>query len=265
MDEWTRHLKLNELTDYYTEPVRIQCSFKGNPAPLDYWTKNKEKIMKKAEEKYGNTDIEALRETMYSDIRLCNNFKISVALSILNYFKAERWLDISAGWGDRLIAAAIYGVKEYVAADPNLTLHPYYRRIIRDLVPKEQRDRYTIYKTGFEDIAVPDNHFDIVFSSPPFFDLEVYSKHEDDTLIKYANMDGKVTEQSWISKFFIPSLEKCVRALKTDGHMILYMGGSDKIMKTMLDTLRDAGLKHKGIIYFYSGQLRGMHVWKKET
>ena len=34
-------------------------------------------------------------------------FKITFILTILNHFKPKRWLDLSAGWGDRLIGACI--------------------------------------------------------------------------------------------------------------------------------------------------------------
>ena len=256
MENWLRHYELNRLTDVFTEPVRVKCKFKNNISAFDFWNKNKLKITNESKVIYGNKNIVSLQETIYNHIHLCNNFKISVCLSILKFFNAKKWLDISCGWGDRLISAILYGVEEYYSTDPNLDLHPYYDKIINKLVGKN--NKFIINNQGFEMLTPLKEHYDIVFSSPPFFDIEIYSKSKDDSYLNYNN------EDEWINNFFIPSLIISSDSLMYNGHIVLYMGGSKKVMDVMHNTLTNIlKLKYEGIIYFYSGILRKMYVWKK--
>ena len=54
----------------------------------------------------------ALREAVYHvHGKEATGFKQSLALSVLRLLRARRVLDISAGWGDRLVAAIAVGVE----------------------------------------------------------------------------------------------------------------------------------------------------------
>jgi hypothetical protein len=251
--EETKHI--NNITDYFTEKVRVKCKFGNHPSPFEYWTMNKKYIIEKTKKKYNKINIYNLREIIFENTKLCNNFRITVALTILKYFKPNKYLDISAGWGDRLIASILYKIKLYVSCDPNLELHEYYDEIIDKISNEKRKKNYIIYKNGFLESPIIDKDFDIVFSSPPFFDLEKYSKCSQDSLTKFR------TEKEWNDNFFIPSLIKSYNLLKLNGHMILYMGGSKFIMDSMhkLDKI----MKYKGQIYFYDTKLRGIYVWEK--
>jgi 16S rRNA G966 N2-methylase RsmD len=200
-------------------------------------------------------NIYNIRETIFFNTKLCNNFRITVALTILEYFKPKKWLDISAGWGDRLLSAIFYKIKLYVSCDPNLDLHPCYDNIIETFVPESKRKNFKIYKNGFLEAPITDKNFDIVFSSPPFFTLEIYSDFNENSVKQFA------TEKLWCDNFFVKSLIKAYNLLKKDGYMILYMGGSDYIMNKMhlLINIMD----YKGQIYFYEKFPRGIYVWKK--
>lgn len=255
-DNFLETLNINSITDYFTESIRIKCKFKNNPSPLEYWIKNKKRIIQETFNKYNDVNIHLLRETIYNQTKLCNNFRIVVAISILNYFKPKKWLDISAGWGDRLLSAIFCKVKLYVATDPNLDLHPYYDQIKKTFLIKKKRDNFIIYKNGFLEADIKESSFDICFTSPPFFTLEKYSNYNEDSLSKYK------TEKEWCDNFFIKSLIKAYNLLKKYGYMILYMGGSQYVMDSMhkLDHVMD----YKGIIYFYERSPRAIYVWKKK-
>ena len=253
-EDYLKSYEINSLTDYFTEPVRIKCKFGNYLSPFDYWKKNKKGVIEDAKRRYGGVvSIKNLREIIYLNTKLCNNFRITVALTVLNYFKPKKWLDISAGWGDRLISAILYDIKLYVSCDPNLELHPYYEKIIETLVPKSKQKNFIIYKNGFIEAPIPSNKkFDIVFSSPPFFTLEKYSTFNENSITKYSN------KHRWETHFFIPALIKAYNHLEKDGHMVLYMGGCEDIMHR-LDKIMD----YRGIIYFYENNPRAMYVWRK--
>lgn len=252
-EDWDGNEEINNVTDYFSEIVRIRCNFKNNKSPFDYWVqhyKNFEKM-----------DIKNLRDKMYRETKFCNNFRVSVAMTIFDLFNANKVLDISAGWGDRLIAAIGYGVKKYVGVDPNEDLHPCYAKIIETLVEQSRRKNFVLIKDGFEYAKIPKCKYDLVFSSPPFFDLEEYSVSEKDSLVTHP------TAQSWYDDFLIPSLNKAYSNLIIGGFMVLYIADAPntKYVENMVLYLNGIMKYYGSIYYFYetSYNPRRMYVWKK--
>jgi len=257
-DEYLKTGIINNITDYFSEKVRIKCNFKNNPSPYQYWNDNKRRILQLTLDKYKKLNIYNIRETIFFNTKLCNNFRITVSLAVLNWFKPKKWLDISAGWGDRLISAILYDVNlKYESCDPNLDLHPCYDNIKDAFLTENKKKNFIIHKNGFLEAKFSEkNKFDIVFSSPPFFDLEVYSQHSENSLKLYNS------ENLWIHNFFNKSLVKAYNHLKKGGHMILYMGGEKALLEMhKLDNI----MEYKGIIYFYDENRnpRKIYVWKK--
>ena len=254
-ENYLKNIYINSITDYYSESVRVKCKIGNNISAYEYWNKNKRMIIEKTKKKYGTLNIHNLREIIYLNTRLCNNFRITVSLAVLEYFKPKSWLDISAGWGDRLLSAIFYKISLYVSCDPNLELHKCYDSMIDTFVTKSKKKNFIIHKRGFLESPIEEMDFDIVFSSPPFFTLEKYSDFSENSITKYNN------EKDWTNYFFIPSLIKAYNHLKDGGHIILYMGGSRYVMEQMHRL--DKVAKYCGTIYFYDNKPRGMFVWKK--
>ena len=254
-DNYNKNSFINNITDYFSETIRVKCKFKNYLSPYDYWNKNKKEILEKTIQKYKKLNIYNIRETIFYNTKLCNNFRITVALTILQHFKPKKWLDISAGWGDRLLSAIFYKINLYVSCDPNLDLHPCYDNMKNTFLTESKKKNFIIYKNGFLEAPIKNKNFDIVFSSPPFFTLEIYSNFKENSVQQFT------TEKEWCDNFFVKSLIKAYNLLKIGGHMILYMGGSDYVINKMhlLDNIMD----YKGQIYFYEKVQRGIYVWKK--
>lgn len=257
VEDWWGNADINNITDLFTEECRIRCTFGDRESPLDYWEKNKSKMLKTT------LDIMKLREMLYFSTKLCNNFRISVAITILRLFKTKRWIDISAGWGDRLIAAIGSNIDYYFSTDPNMCLRDKYPKIIDTLAYEKDKGKFVIDNRGFEHAFLPQNKkFDLCFSSPPFYDLEDYSSNSEDSITQYKS------EDEWYKKFLIYSIRKAINVLTVGGHVVLYMGESNNtnyIPKMIKDVSKY--LKYKGIIYYYYKEarpkLRAMYVWRK--
>ena len=205
LDKWQDNYELNSLTDYFTEKIRVQCRFGKHLSPYEHYQKNKMKYIK--------NNILDIREKLFKETRFCNNFRVSVVLAILKTFKVKKYLDISSGWGDRLLASLLYKVELYCGVDPNKDLHKYYKEMIDTFAT--EKDNFILIEDGFETATLPKTKFDLVFSSPPFFDLEKYSNYDKDSLTKYK------TEKNWCDNFLIKSIMKAYEYLEKDGHMIL--------------------------------------------
>jgi hypothetical protein len=249
---WNKNAELNNLTDYFTEPCRIRCKFLNNPSALEYWELNSQSILKTS------NNIHDIREKMYHSIRLCNNFRITVALTVIKMLKSTTWLDISAGWGDRLLTAILSkSIKFYCGVDPNSCLHPYYMEMIKAF--NKSSSDYVMLEDGFETAKIPNKDYDLVFSSPPFFDLEVYSDASSNSFSKNSS------EEEWFNNFLMPSIFKAISYLIPNGYLVLYMGESKKTnyindMKRLIDNK----MARCGSIYYQdSNVIREFFVWQK--
>ena len=259
---WEDNLELNLLTDYFTEKCRMACQFGNSPSVLDYWKKNYQMICNILYRKHKPITNNNVREELYSINKLlfCNNFRISVCLEVLELFKPTKWLDISAGWGDRLISALLSPyVQVYCGVDPNPCLHPGYQSIIKHLDPTLQK-QCTLIQDGFETAILPDIKFDLVFSSPPFFNLEVYSKAKADSLSKYSSIEA------WYTGFLMPSIIKSLDYLAPGGYLVLYIAeahGQDKYIPRMI-TETDNLARNAGRFYYTDGKrIREFYCWQK--
>ena len=270
-DNYEDNIELNYLTDYFTLEERIKANFINNPSPIDYYNKHKIEIEEYLKSKGINkiktiSDYFTFDKYMFDNVRFTNNFRISIILKVLDIFKPKKWLDISAGWGDRLISAILYPtVKCYNSTDPNLSLHQHYKDIIKFF--NVSKKHYQIKKKGFEDLRLKDNYYDIVFSSPPFFDMETYSNNENDSLIKHPN------ELNWYNDFLIVSLLKSFKALKDNHFLVLnisFYKKSKYLSKERLinDITKQNYIKHCGSIYYYNRENwkpREFIIFKKQT
>tara|TARA_Y100000296_G_scaffold86869_1_gene128341 strand:+ start:2616 stop:3887 length:1272 start_codon:yes stop_codon:yes gene_type:complete len=127
-------------------------------------------------------------------------FKPAVAQTVYDYYRAEKVIDMSCGWGDRL--AGFYTsnlTKEYLGCDPNIASYELYKKQCRayeellssPLVPNEVsfqdngdhfeirgEKRVRIYNLPAEDMdwqGVVEQPHDLMFSSPPYFKTEIYA------------------------------------------------------------------------------------------
>jgi len=150
---------------------------------------------------------------MLDEIVQLSEFKMFAQSAKNNYI---RMLDISAGWGDRLLAACSRNIK-YVGCDPNSMLVPAYNNII---ATHGDCKRQAVICSPFEDNWQPVNNiekFNFLLSSPPFFNLEIYSDEDTQSSVRYPDI------KNWMDKFLKPSLCKCAILLEAGSPVILHL------------------------------------------
>jgi tRNA G10 N-methylase Trm11 len=186
----------------------------------------------------------------------CTNFRIPFATAILHYFKPKQWLDPCAGWGDRLIAAC-WSKIPYLGIDPNPCLIPGHARIIEKYGGGQQR--VVVGKAERVLPKLPDSSYDLIFTSPPFFDKEIYTDAKGQSIL------GKTSEKEWWESFMRPVLKESIRILQTGGHLVLYIGGgdwTDWVVRYLSTRLQPIGS------FYYTEHdpqrhLKDARVWKK--
>jgi hypothetical protein len=185
-------------------------------------------------------------------------------VSLLKFLNVKRYLDPSAGWGDRLISAIAYGC-EYTGVDPSNCMNPIYLQMIKDLVPKKNQSKYQIIKSGFEDAIVKNNYYDLVFTSPPFFDFELYEKDKGQSVEKFNTLDR------WLAGFLFPLIDKSYKALMLNGYFGIYISDytgisfTNEMFKYINENVK--GFKYQGDIHFWTPEnkkvIRTIFFWKK--
>lgn len=155
--------------------------------------------------------------------KLATNFMPGYAKGLYEYFQAATVLDPCSGWGDRMLGAAVSRVvKKYVGFDPNKYLRPGYVDTMAacGFELSYMTDDRLKFSNGFEIRSQPfekgaleleDNCFDCVFTSPPFFDYEMYSVDNPEYV-------------DWLTDFYEPLFIHACRCVKPGGYVGIYIG-----------------------------------------
>ena len=216
----------DSIIDHFVEDIRIHCAERGEKSPYAIWQENKEKFLLKSSNK------KKLRELVYKGARGCNLFNVGLGIQLFKHFNATSLLDCTAGWGDRLIAASIAGVKFYRGWDTNSKLQSVYNNIYDNIFKLENVDDchfqmdWKVYCGPFEKSKLFDHDkynglnlykkFDVAFLSPPFYDKELYEGDLTSTTI-YKNIN------EWYNYFYKPMFKRAAMAVKPGGHILAYI------------------------------------------
>jgi hypothetical protein len=166
---------------------------------------------------------------------------------VAQLFKARSVIDMSAGWGDRILGFAAAGTQRYIGVDPNEALRQPYANIISFLkeqdrvnnvtqAPRADFNQYQIISDSFLEpsLVLPPNSFDMAFTSPPFYDYEIYNQDINDP--KQSIFKKKSVEE-WLQDFLYPYLKKAWDALVVGGTMAIYISdpGRSGFIEKMLE------------------------------
>ncbi|KCV72568.1 hypothetical protein H696_00159 [Fonticula alba] len=211
---------------------------------------------------------------------------VSIAVQFYKQFKATRILDISAGWGDRMIAALACAptVRTYVACDPNRTLiegHSLIRqsfsRYLEEKPPQDQEPgQFAPHAADFRVVygpfessdlkLAPGQRFDLAFSSPPYFNFEKYTFDQTQSWVKHGS-----SSDSWLVRFLLRSYSRCWSLLEDGGHLAIYIQDvSDEPICEPMSMFVLAHLPNSSARGVYSilggvGKSRPVWVWQKQA
>ena len=164
-----------------------------------------------------------------------NCFRPLVAMEYYCMFRPKCVLDMTAGWGGRLVGACALDVPRYVGIDNNENLKEPYERLAAFLKPRSKTDiDFRVQDALTVDYA--NIEYDMVFTSPPYYDLEVYRGGSPPGEKVLANTEprapllqgGKLQKISddnrflrWDEDFYRPLFSKTYGHLAKGGHYCL--------------------------------------------
>lgn len=227
----------NSCSDYFHYKSRFECQSIRGISPIDIW--NDDKLLKEALNTLWSLKM---KEVNTNDLRACirlkfyiaSQFKPSIAKIVYTLFNSENVFDLSSGWGDRLLGFfTSENTKHYQGFDPNSKLHSGYKEQIKVY------SKYSLEKTAdITCLPVEDatwnhfhNKFDIVFTSPPYFNTEKYTNEKTQSWNRYTSIE------SWLKNFLFKILEESWKVLREDGILAINVtdSGKNKICDPMND------------------------------
>jgi len=212
---------------------------------------------------------------IFSGTHLASNFRPTAAKYVYEKYcpVGGKILDPSLGFSGRLFGALTScTLSHYEGCDPctetyenGLKFYNTIKRInnkgskLSSFLDIECRKlpNVVLHNIPFEEYQPKEEFFDLVFTSPPYFNVEKYSDEETQSWKKYGTYD------LWLKHFLFPSVDICYRGLKKGGYMIYNIAGkkppmekdfvdyATKVFGPMHDTIflqltKMFGIKYKG-------------------
>ena len=245
------------ISSYFNESVRVECKRADEKySPKEYWDKHKRALVASAH----ILTASSLNTAVWTNIKGCGMFRSFLMTGWIKAKAAKSVLDFSAGWMDRLIGAlAVPGVR-YVGVDPNIRLVPSFKAIVSQFATDPSL--YTLVSEPFQTARLPVNEtYDLVFTSPPYFGLEVYS---DDVTQSYSR---DMSVDDWLVTFLFPSLDKAWGVLNDGGTMCIIINDTKygHYVNTMIQYMKGMTSQPVVMIPYIGGaqQAQPMWVWTK--
>jgi hypothetical protein len=136
--------------------------------------------------------------------------------------------------------------KEYI--NPNINFELYHPEPI---LPYEDIFQDKVFKNM-------EGKFDLIFTSPPYYNAEKYSNDIEQSYIRYTNYDEE-NEYSWKKNFLIPLFQNTYTLLKVGGEFWLNIadtGVSNKIGLNKIPLKSDSITISKGVGFHYKSRYK---------
>jgi len=187
-----------------------------------------------------------------------NNFSPAFAKDIYNYYCDDGYkvLDFCAGFSGRLLGASATRYKDiqYIGIDPNIDT---FNGLIetKKFLHKIRPDfKCNIIDECAEDCLIDyrSELFDFIFTSPPYFDKEVYSRFNNQSSIRYP------IYSAWLKCFLKTVLKEAYRVLKKGRKCVINIGKADRhdIPNDLIEIAEEIGFKNIEQKYIEFGNYR---------
>jgi 16S rRNA G966 N2-methylase RsmD len=184
---------------------------KGNSFKSLWTAKNLEKVLRWNRKSHSTPYLSEIKRGIYFNFGLPKStmYRPQMAKMVVSNLGGVNVFDPCAGWGGRMLGSIAAGADMYTAFEPNTETYNNLLRLIEFLGIK---DKVRLYKDSALNMYKYDiKEVDIVLTSPPYFDLEVYT-HEDT-----QSITGCTSYQMWVDKFLEPLVTGALSTLKPTG------------------------------------------------
>lgn len=135
-------------------------------------------------------------------------YRAVTSKSIVEFFGAKKVLDPCIGWGGRMLGSLAAGA-EYTGCEPDPNTARGLRGILRDIGKEAEADILDMpAEMGL--LGITSGEFDLVLTSPPYFNLELYTAGDQSTT-------NHPTWDEWVETWLKPVILSCLGKLRAGG------------------------------------------------
>lgn len=177
----------------------------------DFWKKeNLEKILRWNRKSHSTPYLSELKRGVYFCCGLTKNtmYRPQMAKLICDTYKPETVLDPCAGWGGRMLGTVASG-SHYIAFEPNTQTFRNLNKLVEFLGIEKSVTLICDDALEMKKYKLP--KVDLVITSPPYYDLEIYCREKTQSIMNHS------TYESWSAYFFQPLIESCISHLNNNG------------------------------------------------
>ena len=182
---------------------------------------------------------------LYPGVKAINNFRPIAAAAIYHRYcpdNAVVW-DMSGGFGARLLGAFVSNkVVTYITTDPDTRTTGCLNAVgCRLIAQKRKLSSVVVNPIGSEVYKPEAGLFDVSFTSPPYFNAEIYANNATQSHVAFDN------KNAWNNGFLKPTIESCFKGLKPGGKMIINVLNTqyhDTLEQDVKSHAEAAGFKH---------------------
>lgn len=175
------------------------------------WVKdNLIKILRWNRKSHSTPYLSELKRGIYFCCGLTKNtmYRPQMAKMICDVYKPQTVLDPCAGWGGRLLGTIASGAN-YIAFEPNTKTYNNLCELVSFL--NIENKVTLICDDALNMLNYDIQNVDLVLTSPPYFDLEIYTKESTQSIENHS------TYESWTNHFLSGIIEKSCSLLNENG------------------------------------------------
>jgi len=200
-------------------PHMMECYRKGKMSPLEFFNSDKDfkRGIRKVLARYPKVNISRIREICRTENKAgtVNNFPPRVAKMIKHHLFGDEHisvLDPCAGFSGRMLGFSASGISKYVGIDLSPDTVSGLNKTAEFIRKQIDMDLSVIHGDCLEELDRVSDCFDLVFTSPPFLDVE-----------KYKGVTPSSDYSEWLSNFVEPFISKSVEHVRDGGYFGLYV------------------------------------------
>lgn len=175
-----------------------------------FWTADHlGKVIKWNRSSHTTPYMSELRRGIYFCYGLTKNtmYRPHITKMVVEHYKAKVVLDPCCGWGGRLLGTVAAGAK-YIGFEPNTETYAHLLELVEFL---GIGDKVELHNEGAENIPNHKIKCDLVLTSPPYYDTEVYCKEETQSITNFNSY------KEWLEGWLSPVVNAAIDCLNEGG------------------------------------------------
>ncbi len=183
---------------------------KGRSFANSWTSDNLQKVLRWNRKSHSTPYLSELKRGIYFCCGLTKStmYRPQMAKLLCMNYKPEIVLDPCAGWGGRMLGVVSSGAK-YIAFEPNTKTYNNLQELIIFLNIQDSVRIICDDALKMDEYDLP--KVDMVLTSPPYFDVEVYTKEDTQSITNISDYSA------WVDRFLNPLIEKSLSHLNPDG------------------------------------------------